>query len=144
MLNMLLAYLLKFSSSLSHIFYVCMVLQCRIWMYFGTTWAVCVPKKNVPKKILLILFPYIFRVKFKWNIVYEYLQTKFSLRNTNIFPKMHWTSNIFGLSATTIVEFGYMGISKLSNPWLQENGIPKKRLDGALSIETLSAYFLSK
>ena len=60
-------------------------------------------KKKMPKKFLLILFLYIFHVKTKWNIVYEYLKAKIFSRDTNILPQMHWTSNIFGHS-TTIIE----------------------------------------
>ena len=63
-------------------------------------------QKNSPKKVLVTLFPYIFHVKTKWNIVYEYLKTKISSRDTNIFPQMHWISNIFGPSAKTIGRFG--------------------------------------
>ena len=36
---------------------------------------------------------------------YEYLKTKISSRDTNILPQMHWTSNIFGPTATTIGDF---------------------------------------
>ena len=56
--------------------------------------------KNVPKKVLVTLFPYIFHVKRKWNIVYRYLKTKTVSRESNILPQRHWTSNIFGHSAT--------------------------------------------
>ena len=63
-------------------------------------------EKNAPKKVLVTLFPYIFHVKTKWNIVYEYLNTNIFSRDTNILPpQMHWTSNIFGPSATTIGSF---------------------------------------
>ena len=56
-------------------------------------------------EVLVTLFPYIFHVKTEWNIVYEYLKTKIFSRDTNILPQMHWTSNIFGHSATTIGGF---------------------------------------
>ena len=59
-------------------------------------------QKNVPKKVLVILFPYTFHVKTKWNIVYKYLKTKIFSRDTNILLQMYWTSNIFGRSVTTI------------------------------------------
>ena len=62
-------------------------------------------QKNAPKKVLVLFFPYIFHVKTKWNIVYEYLKTKIFSGDTNILPQMHWTSNIFGYSATTIRGF---------------------------------------
>ena len=68
--------------------------QCCIQMYFGIVWTVWVPKKVLPT-----LFPCIFLIKTKWNIVYEYLKTKTFARDTNIFPQMHWISNIFGHSA---------------------------------------------
>ena len=83
--------------------------QCRIQMYFGNVWTVW-----APKKVLVTLFPYIFHVKPKWNIAYEYLKTKVFSRDLNILPQMHWISNIFGLSATTTGRF--LGITKLSNP----------------------------
>ena len=81
-------------------------------------------QKNAPKNVLVTFFPYIFHIKTKWNIVYRYLKTKIFSRDINILPRMHWTSNIFGHSATTI--------TKLSNPSLQENGMPPKSLDAAL------------
>ena len=62
-------------------------------------------QKNAPKKVLVTLFPYIFLVKPKWNIVYEYLKIKIFSRDSNIRPQMHWTSNIFGHSATIIGSF---------------------------------------
>ena len=57
------------------------------------------------QKVPVILFPCIFHMKTKWNIVYKYLKTKIFSRDTNILPQMHWTSNIFGHSATTIGGF---------------------------------------
>ena len=62
------------------------------------------PKKCTPK-VLMTFFLYIFHVKTKWNIVYEYLKTKIFWRDTNALPQMHWTSNIFGYSATIIGGF---------------------------------------
>ena len=62
-------------------------------MYFGTVWTVW-----APKKVLVTLFPYIFHVKPKWNIVYEYLKTKIFSRDSNILAQMHWTWNILNLS----------------------------------------------
>ena len=53
------------------------------------------------QKVSATFFSYIFHVKTKWNVIYEYLKTKIFLRETNILPQMHWTSNIFGHSATT-------------------------------------------
>ena len=44
-------------------------------------------QKNAPKKFLVTLFPYIFRVKTKWTIVYKYLKTKIFLGDTNILLK---------------------------------------------------------
>ena len=54
---------------------------------------------------ILILFPHIFYVKPKLNIVYEYLKTKTFSREANILPQMHWTLNIFGPTATNIEGF---------------------------------------
>ena len=62
-------------------------------------------QKNSPKKVFVTLFLCMLHVKTKWNIVYEYLKTKIFSRDTNILPQMHWTSNIFGHSATTIWGF---------------------------------------
>ena len=46
---------------------------------------------------------------------------------------MHWTSDIFGHSATTIGGGGGGGgVAKRSNSQLLEYGMPKKRLDAAL------------
>ena len=81
-----------------------LTLHYRIQMYFGTVWTVWAPK-NVPKKVLVTLFPYIFHVKTKWNIVYECLKTTIFSRGSNILPQMHWTSNIFGDSAPIIRVF---------------------------------------
>ena len=80
-------------------------IQCLIQMYFGTVWTVW-----VTKKVLVTRFLYIFHVKPKWNIVYEYLKTKIFSNDPNILPQMHWTSNIFWHSAAIIG--GYL----LSNP----------------------------
>ena len=49
-------------------------------------------QKNPPKKILATLFPYIFHIKTKWNIVYKYLKTEIFSRDTNILPQMHGIS----------------------------------------------------
>ena len=57
--------------------------------------------KKCAQKILVTFFLYIFQVKTKWHIVYQYLKTKIFLRDTNIPPQMHWISNVFGHSATT-------------------------------------------
>ena len=46
-------------------------------------------QKNDPKEVLVKIFPYIFHVKSKWNIFYEYLKTKIFSRDTNILPQMH-------------------------------------------------------
>ena len=59
-------------------------------------------QKNAPQKVLVILFPYTFHVKPKWNIIYKYLKTKIFSRESNILPQMHWTLNIFGHSTTII------------------------------------------
>ena len=77
-------------------------MQCCIQMYFGTIWMVW-----VPKKVLATLFPDIFHVKTKWNIVYKFLKTKIFSRHKNILSQMHWKSNIFGHSASTNGGFGY-------------------------------------
>ena len=52
------------------------------------------------------VFPCMFHVKPKWNIVYIYLKNKNFSRDSNILPQMHWTSDIFGHSATIIGGFG--------------------------------------
>ena len=65
-------------------------------------------QNNLPKKVLVTLFLYLFNVKTKWNIVYEYLKTKIFSIDANVYPQMHWTSNIFGPSATTIGRFGVL------------------------------------
>ena len=80
-------------------------MQCPIQMYFGSIWTVWAAQENVPKKVLVIFFLYIFHVKAKWNIVYQYLKAKIFSRDTNIIPQMHWTLNISGHSATTIGSF---------------------------------------
>ena len=54
------------------------------------------------------VFPCMFHVKSKWNIVYIYLKNKNFSRDSNILPQMHWTSDIFGHSATII---GGLGVS---------------------------------
>ena len=64
--------------------------QCCIQMYFGTVWTVWAPKKNV--------FPYMFHVKPKWNIVYKYSEKIFFKRLKYPFPnalnkRYFWTPN---------------------------------------------------
>ena len=44
-------------------------------------------QKNAPKKVLVPLFPYIFHVKTKWNIVYEYLKKNIFKRHEYPSPK---------------------------------------------------------
>ena len=51
-------------------------------------------KKNVPKKVFVTLFLYIFHVKTNWDIAYGNLKTKIFSRYKNILPQMHWTSDI--------------------------------------------------
>ena len=80
-------------------------MQCPIQIYFGSIWTVWAAQENVPKKVLVIFFLYIFHVKAKSNIVYQYLKAKIFSRDTNIIPQMHWTLNISGHSATTIGSF---------------------------------------
>ena len=58
-------------------------------------------QKDVPKKVLVTLSPYIFHAKTKWNIVCKYLKSKIFSRDINILSQMHWTSNIVAHSATT-------------------------------------------
>ena len=53
-------------------------------------------------------------------------------RDTNILPQMHRTSNIFGHSILSYNYLGFLGIIKLSNPQLQQNGMPEKCLDAGL------------
>ena len=48
------------------------------------------------------VFPCVFHVTPKWNIVYKYLKTKDFSRDSNILPRMHWTLDIFG-HLTTII-----------------------------------------
>ena len=64
-------------------------------------------QKNAPKKVLVTLFPYIFHIKPKWNIVYEYLKTKLLSTDSNILPQMHWTSNIFDTQLQLLGVFGF-------------------------------------
>ena len=45
-------------------------------------------QKNAPKKVLVALFSYIFHVKTKSNIAFEYLKTEIISR-TLILPQMH-------------------------------------------------------
>ena len=77
--------------------------QCHIQMYFGTVWMAWVPKKMCSKKVLVILLPYIFHVKPKYSL--QILKNKVISRESNILPQMHWTSDIFGHSATIIGSF---------------------------------------
>ena len=91
-------------SEFKQIIYIQCSLQCRIQMYFGTAWMARAPQKNMPIKILVTL-PYIFHVKIKLSIVYEYLKIKIFSRDTNILPQMHWTSNIFGHSPAVMEGF---------------------------------------
>ena len=80
--------------------------------------------KMCTQKALVTLFLFIFHVKSKWNIVCEYLKTKIFSRDTVIFPEMHWTSNIFRPSATTIGGFGVSLIYPILN--LKKTVCPKK------------------
>ena len=68
----------------------------------------------------------IFHVKTTWNLVYEYLKTKIFSGDTNILPQMHWTSNIFGPSATTIGSFWVLLNYLISNGLIER---PSSMLD---------------
>ena len=63
------------------------------------------PPRKWAQKDFVTFFLYIFHVKTKLNIVYEYLKTKIFPRDTNILPQIHWIWNIFGYSATNIGGF---------------------------------------
>ena len=54
------------------------------------------------------VFPYMFHVKPKWNIICKYSTKIIFSRDSNILPQMHWTKDIFG-HATTII--GGLGVS---------------------------------
>ena len=88
-------------------------LQCCIQMYFGTIWLVWAPKKIAPKKVLVILFPFIFHLKTKWNIGYKYLKTKIFSRDKypspNALNKNHFQRLIYK-------HWEFLGITKRSNP----------------------------
>ena len=71
-------------------------------------------KKCAQTKILVSFFPYIFHIKTKRNIVYNYFKTEIFSRDTNILLQMHWTSSVCVSSAKTID--GVLGIIKLCNP----------------------------
>ena len=57
--------------------------------------------KIAPKKVLVTLFPYIFLLRSKWNIVNEYLKIKIFSRDTNIFGRSATTIGGFGISPKT-------------------------------------------
>ena len=69
--------------------------------------------KNAPKKVLGTLFPYIFHVKPKWNIVYKYLKTKKSFQETQISFSKCIEHKYFSTLSYNYWEF--LGITKLSN-----------------------------
>ena len=75
--------------------------------------------KNAPKKVLVTLFPYIFLVKPKT----KFKRLEYPSPNA-LKIKQFWTLHYNYLEV--------LGITKLSNLQLQENGIPRKRLDAAL------------
>ena len=87
-------------------------------------------QKNVPNKVLVTFFPYIFHVKTKWKIVYKCLKLFFS-RDTNILLQMHWISNIFGHSATTIGSFWVSLNYQILN--FKKTVCPQKHLNLALT-----------
>ena len=60
-------------------------------------------QKNTPKKVLATLFPFVFHVKTKLNIVYGDLKTKIFSRSL-----LAWT--------LSYSHWGFLGITKLSNP----------------------------
>ena len=102
-----------------------------IWVWLITSAAsrcILVPFEwyGGPKKVIVLFLPYIFHVKTKWNIVYEYLKTKIFSRDTNILPQMHRTSNVFEHSPKTIAGFW------VSLDYPIQTKLSKKRLDAAL------------
>ena len=77
-------------------------------MYFDTVQTVW-----TSKKALVTLFSYIFHIKTKLNIVYKYLKTNIFSRDTNNLPN---ASNIKYFWTHSYSYWGYLGITKLSNP----------------------------
>ena len=69
-------------------------------------------KKCAQNKFLETLFPCIFHVKTKLNIVFEYLKTKIFSRDTNISPNALDIKYFWTLSYN---HWGFFGITKLSN-----------------------------
>ena len=86
-------------------------------------------QKNVPKKVLVTFFPYIFHIKTRWNIVYKCLKTFLFKRHKYPSPN---ALNIKYFWTLSYNHWEFLGITKLSNPWLQENGMPPKCLNLAL------------
>ena len=67
-------------------------------------WYGC-PKKCVQKSSCSTFSIYIYHIKTKWNIVYEYLKTKIFSGDTNILPQMHLIS--INTQLQTLGVFGY-------------------------------------
>ena len=64
------------------------------------------------------------------------------LKNKNLFKRHKYPSpNALSIKYFSTFSYnrGFFSITKLSNPELQEKGIPKKRLDVALVHETLKS-----
>ena len=84
-------------------------------------------QKNVSKKSSNTFSIYIHLT----SEIYEYLKTKIFSRGSSILSQIHWTSNIFGHSATII---GFFWVS-LNYPILNfKKTVCPKRLDVALSM----------
>ena len=86
------------------------------------------------------IFPCVFYVTPKWNIVYKYLKNKrFFKRLKYPSPNALNTRYFWTLSYNY---WGFGGITKISNPELKENGMPKKRMDAALQEKSISQVLL--
>ena len=79
-------------------------------------------------------------VKPKWNIVYKYLKNKIFFKRLKYpFPN---ALNIRYFWTLSYNYWGFAGITKLSNPQLQENDMSKKRVDAALQEKSVSQVIL--
>ena len=88
-------------------------------MYFGSIWTVWAPQKSSCDTFAI----YIFHLKTKWNNSLRKLKNKNILKR-HIYPSPN-ALNIKYFWTLIYKNWVFWGITKLSNPYLQENGMPK-------------------
>ena len=89
--------------------------RANFWLAVGTPPIQPVGKtlRNAPKKVIVTLFPYIFHIKTKWNIIYECLEKNLFIKHKYPSPNALNNKYFWKLSHN---HQEFFNVTKLSNP----------------------------